>query len=100
MSESCNAINDLSNLIIWLCVPNKTEDLNLIVLNIITGINELKSFTKDIYTNGNGNLMKESVIQIKSGITLNINANVKKIKYVKKNMFGIMLHVVAKMVNI
>ena len=47
MSESCNAINDLSNLIIWLCVPNKTEDLNLIVLNIITG------FTKDIYTNGN-----------------------------------------------
>ena len=47
-----------------------------------------------------GNLMKESVIQIKSGTTLNINANVKKIIYVKKNMFGIMLHVVAKMVNI
>ena len=46
MSESCNAINDLSNLIIWLCVPNKTEDLNLIVLNINTGINESKVLEK------------------------------------------------------
>ena len=31
-----------------LCVPNKTEDLNLSVFNMITGINESKTLTKDI----------------------------------------------------
>ena len=34
---SCNTLNDLSNTV---CVPNKTEDLNLSVFSIITGINE------------------------------------------------------------
>ena len=33
---SCNAINELSNKV---CVPNKTEDLNLSMFNVITGIN-------------------------------------------------------------
>ena len=43
--ESCNYLNDLSNKI-W--IPNKTEDLNLSVFNIITEINESKTLTKDI----------------------------------------------------
>ena len=30
------------------CVPNKTEDLNLRVFNMITGRNELKTLTKHI----------------------------------------------------
>ena len=34
---SCNALNDLSNKV---CVPDKAEDLNLSVFNMITGINE------------------------------------------------------------
>ena len=38
-------LNDLSNNV---CVPNKTEDLNLSVFNIITGINQLKTLTKHI----------------------------------------------------
>ena len=42
---SCNTLNDLSN---KLYVPNKTEDLNLSVVNIITEINELKTLTKHI----------------------------------------------------
>ena len=42
---SCNTLNDLS---IKVCVPNKTEDLNLSVFNIITEINELKTLTKHI----------------------------------------------------
>ena len=42
---SCNTLNDLSNKV---CVPNKTENVNLIVLNMITGINELKKLTKQI----------------------------------------------------
>ena len=34
---SCNTLNDLSNNV---CVPNKTEALNLGIVNIITGVNE------------------------------------------------------------
>ena len=39
---SSNTLNDLSN---KLCVPNKTEDLNLSIFNMIKGINELKTLT-------------------------------------------------------
>ena len=42
---SCNTIDDLSNKV---CVPNKTEDLNLNMFNIIAGINGLKTLTKHI----------------------------------------------------
>ena len=42
---SCNTLNDLSNKI---CVPNKTEDLNLSILNMIIGKNKSKKFTKQI----------------------------------------------------
>ena len=42
---SCNTLNDLSNKV---CVPNKTENLNLSVFSIITGINESKTLTKHI----------------------------------------------------
>ena len=37
---SCNNLNDLSNKV---CVPNKTEDLNLSMFNMITEINESKT---------------------------------------------------------
>ena len=43
---SCHTLNDLSNEI---CVPNKTEDLNLGVFNMITGINESKTLTEHIF---------------------------------------------------
>ena len=42
---SCNTLNDLSNNV---CVPNKTEDLNISVFNMITRINESKASTKHI----------------------------------------------------
>ena len=42
---SCNTINGLSNKV---CSPNKTEDLNLSVFNMVTGINEWKTLTKHI----------------------------------------------------
>ena len=42
---SCNICNDLSN---KFCVPNKTEDLNLIMFNMIIGIYESKTLTKYI----------------------------------------------------
>ena len=42
---SFNTLNDLFNNV---CVPNKTEDLNLSVFNMITEINESKTLTKHI----------------------------------------------------
>ena len=42
---SCNTLNDLPKKV---CVPNKTEDLNLIVFNIITGINESKTLVDGV----------------------------------------------------
>ena len=42
---SCNSLNDLSSKV---CVPNKTENLNLNVFNMITGISESKTLTKDV----------------------------------------------------
>ena len=44
--------------------------------------------------------MKENVMQIKSGKIINVDASVKNIIYVKKIIFGILIHVVVKMVNI
>ena len=41
----CNTLNDLPHEV---CVPNKTEDLNLSVFNIITVITESKTLTKHI----------------------------------------------------
>ena len=44
--------------------------------------------------------MVENVIQIKSEIMINVGASVKTIVYVKNITFGILLHVLAKMVNV
>ena len=67
---------------------------------MITGINESEILTKDIYAYVNVNLIEENVIQIKTGITINVDVSVKNIIYVKKITFGILLHVVATMENI
>ena len=42
---SCNNLIDLSNKV---CLPNRTEDLNLSVFNMIAGINESKALKKHI----------------------------------------------------
>ena len=96
--ESCNTLIDLSNKV---CAPNKTKFLNLNVFNIIKGKNELKTLIKHIScVTVNVNLMAENVFQIKSGITINFGAGLKNIIRVKKIVFGILLHVVLKMINI
>ena len=41
--------------------------------------------------------MEENVIQINGGMVINVDASVKKVMYLKKNMFGIHLHVIVKM---
>ena len=81
---------------IW--VPNKTEDLNLSIFKLITGINQ-KTLTEHISQNVNVNLMLESAIQIKIGITINVDVSVKFLKnimYAKKIIFVIL----KKMANI
>ena len=42
------SLSDLSNKI---SVPNKTDDLNLSVINMIAGINESKKLTKNNHVN-------------------------------------------------
>ena len=44
--------------------------------------------------------MDENVSEINGGIIINVDANVKNIMYVKKIMFGILLHMIMKMENI
>ena len=50
--------------------------------------------------NVNVNLMEQNVSQIIGEITINVDASVKNIIYVKKIMFGILLYVIVKMENI
>ena len=44
--------------------------------------------------------MKENVILTKSEIMINVNVSVRNTIYVKRIIFGILLHVVVKMENI
>ena len=44
--------------------------------------------------------MEENVIQIIGGIATSVDVSVKRVIYVKKIMFGILLHVIVKMENI
>ena len=78
---------------------NKTEDLNLSVFSMIIGINKSKTLTKHDHANVNLNLMGENIIPIKSGITKNIDVSVKN-NICEKVKCEILLHVVAKRVNI
>ena len=45
-------------------------------------------------------MMQENVTQINGGIMINVDVSVKNVMYVKKIMFGILLHVIVKMKNI
>ena len=44
--------------------------------------------------------MEENVIHVNNGIMINVDVSVKSVMYVKKIMFGILLHVAVKMENI
>ena len=93
--ESCNNLNDLCNKV---CVPNKTEDLNIHVFNTITGTNESKILTTGISCKCKCRFDGKNVIQINGATTIYINVSVKSV--MKKIMFRILLYVVVKMENI
>ena len=93
---SCNTLNDLCNKV-W--VPNKTEDLNLRIFNMITGINESKTLTKHISCECK---CKFDVTKCKSNQWWNndkCRCECKK-HICEKIMFEILLHVIVKMKNI
>ena len=95
-ARSCNTLNDLSNKV---CVPNKTEDLNLSLFNMITGINYSKTSRKHISCKSKCKFDGKNVTRIKIGITTNVGVSgkvQKTVLCVKKIIFGILLHVAVK----
>ena len=50
--------------------------------------------------NVNVNLTEQSVIQINSWITISVDVTAKKFMYMTKNMFGILLNIIARIGNI
>ena len=86
---SCNTLNDFSNKV---CVRNKTEDLDISMFNMITGINESKTLAKHISC--------KCKCRVDGEITMNVNVKVKEIMHVKKFMFGILLNVIVKTENV
>ena len=94
---SCNTLNDLSN---KECITNKIEDLNLSVFNMITSINDSKTLTKHILRECKCKLMEQNASQINGGIAINADVSVKNIMYVKRIIFGILLHVIVEIGNI
>ena len=97
MCWKLNTLNDFYNKV---CVPNKTEDVNLSVFNMITKLNESKTLATHISCEPKLNLMEEYAIQTNGGITINVDVSVKNIAYVKKIIFGILVHAFVKMENI
>ena len=93
---SCSTQNDLSNKV---CVPNRKDDLNLSVFNMITEITESKTLTKRISYKHNCKFNGRNVIQTNCGITVNVDVSVKNIIYEKNIIFGILLQVAVKMEN-
>ena len=43
---------------------------------------------------------EKNVIQINGGIMINVDVSIKRVMYVKKIIFGVLLYVVVKMENI
>ena len=71
---SCNTLNDLSNKV---CIPNKTEDLNLSVFNMITGINESKTLTMYISCECKCKFNETKCKSNQCGMTINVDVSVK-----------------------
>ena len=55
---------------------------------------------KPYHASVNVKLIEENVLQINGGTTINADVSVKNVMYMKKIIFRILLHVVAKIENI
>ena len=79
LDRCARSFNTLNNLSHKLCIPNKTEDLNLTVFKVIADINELKTLTKDISDECKCKFDGTNVILTNGGITINVDVSVKNI---------------------
>ena len=94
---SCNTLNDLSNKV---CIPNETEDLNLSMFKMITGINELKTLTKHISCKCKCRFDGRKCNSYQRWNNENCRCECKKHYVCKKIMIGILLLVIVKMESI
>ena len=94
---SCNILNNLPNKV---CVPNKTEDLNLSMFHMITEINVSKALTKYISCECKCKFDGRKCNSDQWWNNSKSRLSVKSIIYLKKIIFGILLHVVIKIENI
>ena len=79
----------------------QNKDSNLSEFNTIKRINELKTLTKHISCECKWRFDEiKCNSEINGGITINVDVTVKNVMYVKKIMFGILLHVIVKMESI
>ena len=94
---SCNALNDLSNKV---CVPNKTDDLNLSVFNMIAEINESKAVTKHKSCECKCRLDERKCNSDQWQNNDKCRCECKKPHVCEKVILGILLHVAVEMENI
>ena len=94
---SCNTLNDLSNNV---RVPNKIDDLNLSMFDMIKGINESKTLTKYISCQCKCRFDERVCSSDQWWNNDKCQCECKNVMYVKKVMFGILLPVLVKMGNI
>ena len=90
-------LNGLCNKV---CIPNKRENLNLNVPNIINGINESKTLTKHISRKRKCKFDGRNYNSGQWWNNDNVDVSVKNVMYAKKNMLGNLLHIILKMENI
>ena len=86
----CNTLDNPSSRIY---VPSQMEDVNFSVCDVIIEINELKTLRKHISCYCNVNYIVEILMWMQKDIQENM-------KCTKKIIFGILVHVLVKMVNI
>ena len=94
---SCYTLNDLSNKV---CVPNKTEDLNVHVLNMITRINESKILTKHISCECKCKFEGEKHNSNEKWNKDKCRCEFEKHHIYQKVISGVLLHLVVKTVNL
>ena len=88
-----NTLNDLSNKV---CVPNKTEDLNVSVSKMIAWINESKTLTKHASGEYKCKLNGTKCNSNQWWNNDKVDISIKNIIYVKRNMFCILVYVFVK----
>ena len=96
-NENCNAVDYL---FMKMCVPSKTKDVNINVFNVITRIHEAETSEKHISCH-----CKCKFFSTTCGSNQKWNNNTcqrvcKRYCACKKNIFGILAHVLLRMVSI